>query len=319
MLFLGHTRFSLYEPESPSWRLSRADESKNRAAYEAVLFAPERLRGRAQIFFEHTLPTLAVAAEGFRLVHVVSFSENLPQEYKDKLYEARAKYEWLELDERSIERRSNARGTEFLRKYLAPGELYASFRLDDDDILATNFFRRASGFVSPDNVGRVVSFGLGIQAYFEDGSFIAPRMEHRPKIAIGLLNIGMLTTTRKIEKPNPIAHTKSDLVNVVVLDSREIGFVHTIHGAQDSGVDKEDGDFARRFRNYLNLPEVVEDGQRIRELFPTVTFEELDSLKGDAAKLVEWNFKIRTKERIELAIKSLNSHARNYLDKYRNN
>lgn len=317
MLFLGHTRFSLFEPESPSWRLSRADESQNQAIYEAVLFSKERLDGRARIFFEHTLPTLEIAAEGFKFVHVVSFSENLPLEYREKLYEARKKYDWLELDERSLKSRGAARGTEFLRDHLQAGELFASFRLDDDDILATNFFQRAAKFVNHENVGRIVSLGLGIEAYFEDGHFIAPRMEHRPKIAIGLLSIGKLSESGRVQKPRPIAHTKSDLANIVILDSREIGFIHTMHGSQDSGVDKEDGDFARRFRNYLNLPEVTEEEDRIQELFPTVTFVGLESIKGEAAKLVEWNFRIRTKERIKLAIRKLISHARNWLERLR--
>ena len=315
MLFLGHTRFSLYEPDSPSWRLSRADESKDRSVYEAALFSHERLHGRGQIFFDHTLPTLDIASRGFKLIHVVSFSENLPQKYKEKLYEAQAKYGWLVLDERGTKKRGTANGLEFIRKHLEVGELFASFRLDDDDILATNFFHRAAEFVTEDNIGRVVSFGLGIQAFFQNGNFIAPRMEHRPKIAIGLLSIGKHSEKGRLQKPRSIAHTKSDIANVVILDSREIGFIHTMHGSQDSGVDKEDGDFARRFRNYLNLPEVTEENDRIQELFPTVTFNDLDVLKGEAARLVEWNFKVRTKERVQSAIRKLVSHAREWLER----
>lgn len=309
MLFLGHTRFSLYEPDSPSWRLSRSDLGQDKIEYEKALFSETRLRERTRVFFEHTLPTLDIAAQGYRYVHIVSYSENLPSQYKKLLQLAVHKYPWLQLDERKMDSRSPARPTDFLKGHLRNGELYATFRLDDDDILATNFFKRAESFVREENVGCVVSFGLGVQAYLQEGNFFAPRMEHRPKIAIGLLSIGRRSEKGKIYKPRAVAHTKSDLVNVVILDSREIGFIHTMHGSQDSAIDKQDGDFARRFRNYLNLPVVTEDSTRLRELFPTVSFLELERLEGREAELIEWNLRVRTRERSVRVYRKLKLYA----------
>lgn len=281
--FLGHTRFSLYDPTSPSWRLARFEGRKKENGYLKQLYSPERMESRIQIFFDHSLPTLAKAATDHNLVHVVSYSEELPQKYRVYLESADETYDWLRLDRRSENNRKGYPLEQWAGQEFGPGDIFGEFRLDDDDILGIHFFDTLADYLTPENVGRYVSFGYGVQAFYEGGKFREPRMEHRPKIAIGLTRVCQVTTNGTINGAKRVAHTKTDLVAPVIVDSRKIQFLHSIHLNQDSGVNKPDGDLGNRFRNYLNQPK-LEDLETITEAFPTVVVGEdmSDFLKFNA-------------------------------------
>lgn len=269
MYFLGHTRFSLFEPESSSWRLSRAIGASDTDKYLEELYSHERLNDRAQIFIEYALPLLEKARKGNHLVHVVSYSEELPEEYQLKLEEASRRYDWLVLDKRTAKRRKGKSLEKWALENFPTGAVYAEYRLDDDDLLAVDFFNSLGKYCNENFVGFIVSHGYGVQAFHQNGVFREPRIEHRPKIAIGLARICRINESGKVDGPKRTAHTNSDRVAPVVLDSSRIMFLHSFHLSQDSGVDKPDGDLGNRLRNYLNLPSVV-DSASLASPFPGV-------------------------------------------------
>ena len=94
-MFVGHTRFSLFVPDSASWRASNEHTGFSEDEYRDYLYDHARLALRTDIFLNHTVPTLAKAAEGFDVKHVVSFSESLPQKFKEQLQEAADKFNVL--------------------------------------------------------------------------------------------------------------------------------------------------------------------------------------------------------------------------------
>lgn len=277
MNFLGHTRFSIYDPQSPSWRLSRKYKGKDLASYRADLFSDARLQTRADIFIKHSLPVIDAAKGDHRLIHIVNYSPELPERYQKKLKAAEEKYDWLILDEQTGSRKSLDLDT-FAKSNFENGTVYAEYRLDDDDLLSVNYFDLLANYLRPDLVGYVVSLGLGVEAYYQDGIFYSPRIEHRPKIAIGLARICEVTP-RGIRGPKRVSHTSSDLWNPLIVDSREPAFLHTFHLEQDSSVDKPFGDFTLRARNHLGRQLAAEAIPDLNAPFPFIKFSSADGLE----------------------------------------
>ena len=202
--FLGSTRFSLYEPASPSWRLSRYIGKKDSEEYLASLYSPSRMDRRVEIFFDHTLPIINEGSQGHHILHLVSYSEELPAKYSKHLENATKTYPWLRLDRRSAQNRSGMSIDNWAKQAFNAGEIFAEYRLDDDDLLATSYFDTVAGYLTPENVGKYVSLGLGLQAFYDDGAFREPRVEHRPKIAIGLARICAITEDNKVTGPRRV-------------------------------------------------------------------------------------------------------------------
>lgn len=254
--FIGNTRFSLYEPNSSSWRATRQNKSRggNGESYRASLFDESRLEQRAHIFFDISLPILDSASKDVNLVHVVSYSEELPAKYKRQLERAASEFPWLKLDLRTSQNRKGLSLVKYGAEVFGDGEVFGVYRLDDDDILAPTFFRQCSQYLKPEFGGMVVTLAKGIQAFYSDGRFYGPRIEYRPKIALGLLKICVTDPKGRVVQPKPVAHPRTDEKNPVILDAREVSYVHTMHLSQDSGVDKPSDDLGKRYRNYRQLP-----------------------------------------------------------------
>lgn len=273
--FIGHTRFSLLAPDSPSWRLSR--ETKKASSFEDyknALFDERRLTARADIFLNNTLPILDIARRQHELIHVVSYSNELPDEYRSRLEEAAAQYCWLKLDPRDDGASEGLSSHKLVRQNFKKGTHYGFYRLDDDDILSSSYFDQASRYLKEPFQGMVLSLARGVQAFYKNGEFLSPRIEHRPKIALGLMGVCYYTDSGKIVEPKSISHTKTDLANPVILDSSEISYVHTMHATQDSGIAKPDDDFERRLYNYLRQESLGAVSVKLEELFPSVAFTE---------------------------------------------
>lgn len=283
--FLGHTRFSLYEPNSSSWRMTRQkrEDGSGRDPYREALFDEHRLRQRAHIFLEISLPILEQAAKEVNLVHVVSYSDELPSKYKAMLREASEKYSWIKLDLRTSTNRKGLNLIDYGAKAFGKNAVYGVYRLDDDDILAPSYFDQCSRYLKPEFAGMVVSLAKGIQAFYSEGKFFGPRIENRPKIALGLLKVCKTDSRGRVLQPKPIAHPRTDEKNPVILDARQISYVHTMHLTQDSGVDKPSDDLGKRYRNYRQLP--VAGDAAVSE-FQSISFEMEDFPISHSAAVV---------------------------------
>jgi hypothetical protein len=238
MRYIGHTRFSLLIPESPAWFASNGSRFSNLGEYRDYLYSDERLSIRSDIFFNISLPQLRLASEGHEFRHVISYSDSLPIEYREQLAAAADEYEFLVLDchgERGLRRPVNSIAKEmFAGGGNKRGLTFGMFRLDDDDILAADFFSQMDQYVSDEHVGMQVSLGAGVTALYEGGKLYNPRHAHHPMIAIGLLNVCRFDADGQLIAPSEASHNRSDRTNPVILDSRKTSYVWLRHLEQDT-------------------------------------------------------------------------------------
>lgn len=278
MLFIGQTRFSLYNPNTSAWKASNGSRFKNEREYRKYLFSDERLGMRAEIFFDMSLPLLAEASRGFDVRHLISYSDYLPRKYQRMLQDAAKSHDFLILDKQKTKVpaqtvESVARGILLGTNTNDPHQSFGSYRLDDDDLLPVDFFQRNEPYIRPENVGSIVSFGTGLTAIYMDGKFYNARRCYSPMVAIGLMGINKFADDGTLVSPVPIGHNRSDRANPVILDSREIGYMWTRHVEQDStlGSATIDNDkLLQRIRKHIDPHPPATDAEEIARHFPLI-------------------------------------------------
>jgi len=272
MLFVGQTRFSLFRPEDPSWRLSQKESRLSEAAYKARLYDDDRLALRSKIFLEHTVPTLQEAADrsGDEVVHLVSYSESLPSGYQDKLHEAAAAFPILRLDPQQ-DGKMGSRPSDLARSRTEPREIFGVYRLDDDDVLPITFFEYVGQYMKPEMVGMLVSLPRGIEGIAYRERVLNLREGYYPMHSMGLMQVCAFDENGDLEAPRPAPHDKSDRQNPVIIDSRNIGYFRINHAGQDHRLQhgrevdlRQIADRMRRFESWHN-------GQTVVDLFPTLS------------------------------------------------
>lgn len=235
MFFIGRTRYSQLLPETNSWHLSAG--AKSIEAYREKLYDSARLKIREKLFTELTLPSLDAArqAAGIDLIHVVSYSESLPDAFKTGLEEAAQKFPFIVLDEQP----DGHWGTSLdaiARQHVGDGEAFGRYRIDDDDVVAKSYFTTVSRYVSPEFAGMVVSLPLGIEAIYHEGKITFPRISHWPMYSLGLLDVCLFQGDDELVQPPSGAHNMADRRGPVILDSQSVSYVRLNHVDQDSGL-----------------------------------------------------------------------------------
>ena len=269
MFFIGRTRYSLFVPNSASWRLSQAEDDQRAEEYQETLYNEDRLKVREDIFLNHTLPNLALAAEGFDVTHVVSYSESLPERFKEPLRRAAETYPFLLLDEQADGK--VGRSLKLLAKKKADvGEVFGLYRLDDDDVLATNYFSRMKRFMRPNFAGMVVSFPLGVEAILDGAMVSNLKTAHFPMNSMGLMHICQLGKNSQVVGPRGGQHNKADRDNAVVIDSREIGYFRFNHVGQDNVLRLSAGASLIALMKQMERYPDFDDLKKLKELFPSI-------------------------------------------------
>lgn len=268
-MFVGHTRFSLFVPDSASWRASNEKSGFSEDEYRDYLYDDQRLSLRADIFLNHTVPTLSKAAEGFDVKHVVSFSQSLPQKFKEQLQEAADNFDILHLDELP----DGDSGWTAVRRYIQ--ELgfkgtFGRYRLDDDDFLSVHYFQTTASYIKPEFEGMLVSLPLGIEAIYADGQFFHLRESHTPMNSMGLMSICSVREDGTVVEPQSGPHDKSDRYAPVILDASQVGYLRAIHAGQDNAMRHDPGVvMARLMENMAAFPPFT-DVAALEAAFPTV-------------------------------------------------
>jgi hypothetical protein len=258
-IFIGITRFSVYAPKSVEWVASKETsanlEKTSNDDYKKYLFSAERLDIRCFIFFELSLPILEVMSKKHNYKHIIQYSAELPEEYKRKLSVIEKKYPFIYLD--LIDNLENR--TSKLYKTVVPNLIensfektnqkdkenitFGIFNLDDDDLLGINFLNKMAEYIDSKYSKKVISFGLGVTAFFDEASrlFSNPREAYLPKINIGLMRVcEYILKERKIIFPKSGSYMTVDKVTPVILDSREISYFWVRSFNQDTVHDKEE-------------------------------------------------------------------------------
>lgn len=274
MLFIGHTRFSLFNPDSPSWKASNGSAFADREAYRDHLYASDRLDLRAHIFINFSIPQIARSAEKYRVKHLVLFSDTLPEKYQELLEDAAAKYTFLVLNKRSTSH-SVITPEGLANQLYALGEIrsdeaFGIYRLDDDDILPVSYFDQMAPYMLPNHAGMQVSLGEGITALFIDGSYYNARKCYWPMFSAGLINVCKFNEDGTLIAPQNAPHNLSDRTNPVILDSRKPGFFWTRHLNQDTALAYSSDDVMGQVISDMSKYPLLEENDKSLEQFPAV-------------------------------------------------
>lgn len=252
-LFLGHTRFSIDAFGSAWFNATRTRPSglnlfSSRQEYLDWLYDADRLERRTQILLEWSLPQLELAAsaaqaQGHTVHHVISYSPSLPETYRKRLQEAEGQYEFLTLSETEGVVDGFVPPGHLVHRFLDEYQqtLFAAYRLDDDDVLAADFFEQLNPYVTEAHVGFRVSLGLGFSGLWRNGHVYAARETYYPKISMGMASICSRTSGGELQVPERYVdasqdnHDLADRGAPVITDARNPAFFRILHATQ-SGV-----------------------------------------------------------------------------------
>ena len=268
-MFVGQTRFSIFNPGSGAWKSSSKTDSNAEDDFAEYLYSDSRLAPRAEIFFNHSLPMLAGAAERHRLLHIVSYSSNLPEKYRNQLESAALAHPFILLDEKEPGEQASS-WMELVPPDLEVGDIVGAYRLDDDDLLANDFFDRMSQYLDPAFAGMWVSFANGYTAVLSDGVVVNPRQLTWPKIAIGLTGIYRKDRGQTFSGPSLRGgHNRVDQNSPVILDSREPSFLWLRSTGQDSLVNVPESEREQTVLDQIKSYDFADDSQ-FKALFPQI-------------------------------------------------
>lgn len=210
-----------------------------------MLFSSARLDPRVEIFLNLTVPQLQLAASEYHLRHIVQISPQLPEATKSRLREAAAEYPFLVVSEQATARGHNEDLDNHILEVASlvdsPDGLFARFRLDDDDVLASDYFDQLARYVNAANVGMNVSFGSGYQAAFYSGVVFDLRSLYHPRNSMGMAQICRVRASGRIEWMSYSNHARSDLEVPTILDSRFPTVLSLKHNGQDTFAGEDAG------------------------------------------------------------------------------
>lgn len=262
MYFIGCTRFSLYMPGSNAWYISKVAEE----SYLAQLYSDARMTARFDIFFNKAVPLYEGMAKSFFYKHVVQYSSAMPEKWKKRLFEEASKYDFIVLSEASEENITTA-----VKRILAgqPSGSLAYFRVDDDDILSSNYLTLLEKYTNKNYEGMIVSFGCGLVATYVDGAFRDFRACYRRFLALGLAFIGGYdASSGEYWLPRYDGHETVDRHSPTIVDSREPVFIWTHHELQDTKIRSVGaiGVISSRLKGYSRITSIEDYENRFSTL-----------------------------------------------------
>ena len=261
-MFIAVTRFSLFIPNSTAWLVSSHKEDNTKIEeYKRKLFDSKRLDFRINFLSRITLPLLEEASKGYKFVHIIEYSDSLPIVYIEKLRTLQDKYSFVQLNEYNIEGKSSKTAQDIaidffeLKQVDDRDVMIGMFKLDDDDCISIDYFKRCNKYLNKYYHGHNLSLGLGVAGVFDESFKLSNIVEmYYPKVNIGLLRIGAYRhQTQKMVFASLGTHMKADRYSPTIIDSREISFFWSKHHTQDSA----EKDFHKNDLSKLNSIEHI--------------------------------------------------------------
>lgn len=157
----------------------------------------------------------------------------MPEVYQQKIQEAAEIYPFLILD-RHVNGQGSVNPYRVAYDAAKDSSTFAFYRLDDDDLLSTDFFDQTAKYVSPHFAGMRVSLAQGITALFDGQHFSEFRSSYHPMIAIGLLDIYGLSPNGSMIRPPDAPHNRSDRYGSIIVNAEKPSYFWTRHIGQDT-------------------------------------------------------------------------------------
>lgn len=271
--FVGVTRFSVYNPSSRAWNLT-----KNRTSdeYYRALFDERRLSLRFHIFFNWAAPIYQEMSNKFRYRHIILYSDAMPGAWKDILFDSAQKFSVFHL----LEHEGGVGVNPWIRSFVS-GESSSTvvrFRVDDDDVLGVDYLENLNRFACPKFEGFAVSLASGYAALYKPDQPLSFKRLFQPFVSAGLAYIGRYDSDRDtLVFPRGGNHMRVSEASPTIVDARSPSFISVQHVDQDK---RNSADVervrARMEKLFYKLPD-VSDLNELRRLFPTCTEHLTDS------------------------------------------
>lgn len=254
-------RYSIISKVNKAWIISRTDYE----TYKKEIFSEARMKRREELFKAFTLPSLKnlvkYCPKDVDLKIMIITSVELPDQNKKNLYqltESIRNIEVHEIDEQEnyvkyMERKAHA---DLAKKRSAQG-VCATVRLDDDDALADDFMLQLDQYLDPKFSEYCISFTKGYRAYHLEDGTIRYEVSYTPMIAQGLSYVKAydLSLDRSIKTIYSVGdHKKVDRKRPVILDSRAIGYIWSVHA--DSDMSQNDKNRINAGKNFSTVADV---------------------------------------------------------------
>lgn len=266
--YLGWTRYSASFPREGGLALAINHRYTDPDVYRAQLWSPERMEPRSRMFLTLSVPLLQALREQHDYRHVVTYSPEMPEPWLSQLHEAAERYDVL--DPRPV---SAGGPLEALQDHLAASDRDSGpavwFRLDDDDLLATDFLDLLEEHVKHVGPGWAISLGMGYEGLWHEGEVHHVRRKHRPNASHGQAFTGWWDAqTLELTVPGPGNHRTVDHRSPTVLDSRAVAWLRLIHAWQDTQGDRPS--FDTLAAPLLRNPSRVRSEADLLERWPTL-------------------------------------------------
>ncbi|MDT0500408.1 MULTISPECIES: glycosyltransferase [unclassified Halomonas] len=268
VFYYGVTRFSVYFPRSTAWKISSQLTEHD---YISQLYSDERLGPRFDIFLDRALPIYESYTERYNYKHIIQYSEELPQKWKDKLFEAKEKYPFLLL--------YKVRGEVDYKNIIEEGVSFSSsgdavvvvFRVDDDDLLSHDYLDQLSHYAAFGFFGMSVSFSLGVVAKYQCGEYRDFRVLRKHLMSQGQATIGkFVKEEERFYLPSSVSHMETDLHRPVIIDSRKPAFLQTLHASQDTRASVGEKGNISVIDQELSNNKSIDDFESFISPFPTI-------------------------------------------------
>lgn len=282
---VGVTRFSVVKPGGSGLNLvakNKGDENE----YLKQLFNEERMLDRIHIFGKLAAPIYQTFADRYNYVHLVQYSRELPERYRNALFEIAEKYPVVKpvlVTTESI--------VDSVKKHVLTWDrgfrgVFVWIRVDDDDLLSVDYLDALSRYVSAENVGTAVSFSTLIVGQYSSERLLNFHQANQPKNSIGQAYICWANRiTGVIDTPPMYSHAEIDKHLPLILDPTEAHALQVRHAFQDtSNMDsKLGGRISHRAYELGQLPNV--NYRYLVRKFPTI--ENVDSQNTEFSTAVD--------------------------------
>lgn len=258
----GVTRYSVFAPRDKDWVLSSSTEDVEE--YRRALWSEERMSAREHVFLGWAAPVYQRFHDTHGYRHLVQYSPEMPARWLDALLDAAATYPaLLPVPGGAWTDRVGAITRDLRARRAGPGPV-AWLRVDDDDLLATDFLDRVVPWVTPAHRGWGISLGKGLTAEYADRRLSRFGLSTRPFVSMGQVFVGHADSSGTPHFPPGVSHVRVHQEMPTIVDSREVAYLRLLHDQQDRAhgrdvVENPTGSYA-----VDQLPEML------GRLFPTV-------------------------------------------------
>ena len=242
-----------------SWKIGQ----KGMEEYRDTLFDEKRLDLHENLFINLAFKSLKQALDkaSVEVSFIMFISSELPQKYKNRLYEMSSDYNFFSIKELSPTDKTIPTINDEVCKNLmgiSGDVVYATVRLDDDDAIHPNFFSNLEEYIAPLYAGKGVSFSNGVSGIYNGDKFVSFHKMNAINNAQGQAAIALKNANGSVSGPmsvysGKVAHSRMHWEMPVIVDGRKPMYIRTVHNQGDF--------YSNEYEKKMSSAEVVEKEQ----------------------------------------------------------